>query len=145
VILVGWVAVVILCYVLSRHDQVYRVGYLWSELYPRYIGLFQLPVFTGLIYAAWPWVLKRRATATREGMAVVSCVMLVFAIVLWARPWIPEAALVAESRAFDQQVRQQHYVSSEASFSITETPWYYLMLRDAYLGGKGFDTYFSKN
>jgi hypothetical protein len=144
VILVGWVAVVILCYVLSRHDQVYRVGYLWSELYPRYVGLFQLPVFTGLIYAAWPWVLKRRATATREAMVGVSCLMLVLAGVLWLRPWIPEAALVAETRAYDPQVRQQHYVQNESSFSITETPWYYLMLRDAYLGGKDFDAYFSK-
>lgn len=145
VILVGWVAVVILCYVASRHDMVYRVGYLWSELYPRYIGLFQLPVFAGLIYAAWPSVLKRRATATREAMAVVSCLMLVLGVILWMRPWIPETALVAEAQAYDQRVRQQHYVPKEASFSVTETPWYYLMLRDAYLGGKSFDEYFSRN
>jgi hypothetical protein len=145
VILLGWVVVVILCYVLSRHDQVYRVGYLWSELYPRYIGLFQLPVFAGLICATLPWVLRKRPTATRDGMVAASGLMLVLAGILWLRPWIPEAALVAEARAYDQQVRQQHYVPSEASFSITETPWYYLMLRDAYLGGNDFDTYFSKN
>ncbi|WP_206635316.1 hypothetical protein, partial [Mesorhizobium sp. M7A.F.Ca.AU.002.03.1.1] len=57
--------------------------YLWSELYPRYIGLFQLPVFAGLIYAAWLWVLAKRKTATREALAVVSCLMLIIAVTEW--------------------------------------------------------------
>ncbi|OAF01250.1 hypothetical protein AYJ54_29690 [Bradyrhizobium centrolobii] len=145
VIVVGWVAVVILCYVVSRHDYVYRVGYLWSELFPRYIGLFQLPVFAGLIYAVWPWVLAKRPTATREALAVLSCLMFVIAIIEWKGPWTPTADIVAKSRTYEQEVLQQRYTPEEASFSKIETPWYYLMLRHAYLGGKGLDQYFSKS
>lgn len=143
VILLGWVAVVILCFAVSRIDQVFRVIYLWSELFPRYIGLFQLPVFAGLIYAVWPWILTKRTTATREALAVVSCLMLVLAVAQWNRPWIPTAAIVAQSQAFEKLLGQ-HYAPDEGSFSKTETPWYYLMLRRAYLGGKGLDEYFAK-
>lgn len=143
VILLGWVAVVILCFAVSRNDQVFRVIYLWSELFPRYIGLFQLPVFAGLIYAAWPWVLAKRPTATREALVAVSCLMLVLGIIKWKGPWTPTAAVVAEARVFEK-VLDQHYAPDEGSFSKTETPWYYLMLRRAYLGGKGLDEYFSK-
>ncbi|MEY9186223.1 hypothetical protein ABIG06_000139 [Bradyrhizobium sp. USDA 326] len=144
VILLGWVAVVIFCFAISRIDQVFRVIYLWSELFPRYIGLFQLPVFVGLIYAVWPWVLTKRKTATREALALVSCLMLVLAVVQWRRPWIPTAALVADAQAYET-VLGRHYVPDEGSFSRTETPWYYLMLRRAYLGGKGLDEYFAKS
>lgn len=143
VILLGWVAVVILCFVVARNDQVFRVIYLWSELFPRYVGLFQLPVFAGLIYAAWPWVLVKRPTATREALVAVSCLTLVLGIIKWKGPWTPTAAVVAEARVFEK-VLDQHYAPDEGSFSKTETPWYYLMLRRAYLGGKGLDEYFSK-
>lgn len=141
VILFGSVALVLLCYFVSRKDHVFRVIYLWSELFPRYIGLFQLPVFAGLIYAVWPWVLAKRRTATREALAVVSCVMLIIAVTEWKRPWSSSAAIVAHARTFEN-VLGQRYAASEGSFSKTETPWYYLMLRHAYLGGNGLDEYF---
>lgn len=144
VILLGWVAVVILCFAVSRIDQVFRVIYLWSELFPRYIGLFQLPVFAGLIYAVWPWVLTKRTTATREALALVSCLMLFLGVAQWKRPWIPTAALVAQAQTFEKKILGQHYAPDGGSFSKTETPWYYLMLRRAYLGGKGLDEYFAK-
>ncbi|MDF0497953.1 hypothetical protein [Bradyrhizobium yuanmingense] len=141
VILLGSFALVLLCYAFSRKDHVFRVIYLWSELFPRYIGLFQLPVFAGLIYAVWPWVLAKRRAATREALAVVSCVMLIIAVIEWNRPWPSTAALVAHARTFES-VLGQRYAPSESSFSKTETPWYYLMLRKAYLGGNGLDEYF---
>ncbi|WP_407188742.1 hypothetical protein [Bradyrhizobium centrosematis] len=141
VILLGSVALVLLCYVVSRNDHVFRVIYLWSELFPRYIGLFQLPVFAGLIYAVWHWVLMKRSTATRGALAVVSCVLLIVAVTEWKRPWPSTAGIVAHARTFEN-VHNQHYTQSEGSFSKTETPWYYLMLRHAYLGGNGLDDYF---
>ena len=141
VILLGSVALVLLCYAISRSDHVFRVIYLWSELFPRYIGLFQLPVFAGLIYAVWPWVLAKRRAATREALAVFSCVMFVVAVIEWNRPWPSAAALVAHARTFDS-VLGQRYAPSQGSFTKTETPWYYLMLRHAYLGGYGLDEYF---
>ncbi|MCA1501837.1 hypothetical protein [Bradyrhizobium sp. NBAIM14] len=140
-ILLGSFVLVLLCYVVSRNDHVFRVIYLWSELYPRYIGLFQLPVFAGLIYAAWLWVLAKRKTATREALAVVSCLMLIIAVTEWKRPWNSTAGFIAHARTLENALGQ-HYKPIEGSFSKTETPWYYLMLRRAYLGGSGLDEYF---
>lgn len=144
VILLGWVAVVVLCFFVSRNDQTFRVIYLWSELFPRYIGLFQLPVFAGLIYAAWPWILAKRPTATRDALVAVSCLALVLGIIKWKGPWTPSEAIIVQAQVFEK-VLDQRYVPNEGSFSKTETPWYYLMLRRSYLGGKGLDEYFSKS
>lgn len=144
VIALGSLALVILCYVASRGDLLYRVIYLWSELFPRYIGLFQLPVFAGLIYAGYRWLLARRLSIEREALAALSCLMLVIAITEWKGPWTPTAAIAAQGQVFEK-VLQQHYVRDDGSFGRVESPWYYLMLRRAYLGGKGLDEYFSKS
>ena len=57
--------------------------------------------------------------------------------------WCEQLAPTEQRKGFEK-ILGQHYAPDEGSFSKTETPWYYLMIRRAYLGGKGLDAYFAK-
>jgi hypothetical protein len=145
IILAMWLAIALVCFAF-RHDQVYRVIYLWSELPSRFVGLFQLPVFAGLMYPLWVALFaKYPPNVTRLAFAVISCLALILAVNQWKGPWISTETLVSNSHQFDEPVSQGSSGVKGGSFSKIETPWYYIMVRKAFLGGDGIAEYFAKH
>jgi hypothetical protein len=142
VILAIWSVVLVVCFVLRR-DIFFRVIYFWSELPPRYVGLFQLTVVAGLTYPVWLALLKMRPHVAREATAVIAGLMLVLSVHQWAGPWTTPEVLASRSRQIEE-ASAKGYSGDEGSYSRIETPWYYLILRRAYLGGSGITEYFAK-
>lgn len=133
----------VICF-LFRNDTFYRVIYFWSELPSRYVGLFQLPVFIGLTYPVWLAIVRWRPHAIEVAAAAISCVMLFVGIVQWRQPWDPIMALAGQARQFDETVAKG-YAGDRGSYSRIETPFYYLLVRQALLGGEGTAEYFGKS
>ena len=141
VILAIWLAVFLVSYIVSRHDNMYRIIYFWSELPSRYVGLFQLPVFVGLAYPAFTALAG--SNPVRSGTAIISCLALAFAI--GASGWTFNGPAVATKWANTvEQWIAKNYAGDQGGYSRIETPWYYLMVRHAYLGGKTISDYFGK-
>lgn len=143
-ILAAWFVILLICFAF-RHDQAYRVIYLWSELPSRFVGLFQFTVFTGLIYPACVMLMAKLPNASRLAFAGICALALLLAYNQWNLPWIPKETLVANSLKFDEPVAKGYSGVAGASFSKIETPWYYLMVHKAFLGGDGIDEYFAKH
>jgi len=108
------------------------------------VGLFQLPVFIGLTYPVWLAIVRWRPHAIEVAAAAISCVMLFVGIVQWRQPWDPIMALAGQARQFDETVAKG-YAGDRGSYSRIETPFYYLLVRQALLGGEGTAEYFGKS
>jgi hypothetical protein len=137
-----WFAVLVICF-LFRKDTFYRVIYFWSELPSRYVGLFQLTVFAGLTYPVWRAVVSWRPRAVKEATAIISCLMLLLAVNQWRHPWDSMTVLANQTRQFEETIAKG-YAGDSGSFSRVETPFYYLLVRRAFLGGEGTAEYFAK-
>lgn len=142
IIVLIWLVVLLICYAFRR-DTFPRVVYLWSELPSRFVGLFQLIVIAGLTYPVWLAIIGIRPRATREAMAVISCVAIALATYQWTRPWTPTSSLVNGARLTEERIATG-YSGEEGSYSRIETPWYYLILRQSFVGGDGLAEYFAK-
>ena len=143
IIVLLWLAVLLVCYAF-RHDAFPRVVYLWSELPSRFVGLFQLTVIAGLTYPVWLAIIRMRPRAIREAMAVISCAAIALATYQWARPWTPTSSLVNGARQTEERIATG-YSGEQGSYSRIETPWYYLILRQSFVGGDGLAEYFAKH
>ncbi len=142
IILFGlWLLIYFICYSF-RNDTFYRVIYFWSELPPRVVGLFQLPVIAGLTYPLWV-ALMRRGGIAREILPVATIlVMTMLAVAQWRAPWHSTTDLENRSRDLELDLAKG-YSSSESSFIRIESPWYYLMVKRAYVGSISIADYFS--
>lgn len=143
IILTVWFFVLLVCFA-CHHDNVYRVIYLWSELPPRFTGLFQLPVFAGLMYPVWVGLLTKRPNAPRVGFAVISCLAVILAADQWESPRVPKEVFSKNSQDVEATV-SRGYAGTAGNFHAVETPFYYLMLRKALVGGDGISEYFAKH
>jgi hypothetical protein len=84
-----------------------------------------------------------RPHVAREATAVIAGLMLVLSVHQWAGPWTTPEVLASRSRQIEE-ASAKGYSGDEGSYSRIETPWYYLILRRAYLGGSGITEYFAK-
>jgi hypothetical protein len=142
IIIMLWLVVLLICYAF-RWDTFPRVVYFWSELPSRFVGLFQLPVIAGLTYPVWLAIVRMRPRVVMGASAMIASVMLVLAVSQWAGPWAPITELASRTRQMEE-ISAKGYQGEAGSYSRIETPWYYLMLRRAFLGGRGITEYFAK-
>lgn len=142
VIFAIWFDVLVVCF-LFHNDTFYRVIYLWSELPSRYVGLFQLTVIAGFTYPAWTALVRTRPRIAGEAIAIMSCLMLFIAVTQLHGPWLSSSALYNGARQLEPIIAKG-YDGEAGSYSRVETPWYYMILRKAYLGSPGIDEYFVK-
>jgi hypothetical protein len=142
VIMATWLLVFVVSYLVSRHDNVFRIVYFWSELPSRYVGLFQLPVFVGFAYLIVAALGRFGANAAQVTTAALSCVALGVAVGGADLTFGRAEALTAQSQHIDQMA-EESYPGDQQGFML-ETAWYYLMIRHSYVGGKTISDYFGK-
>jgi hypothetical protein len=65
-------------------------------------------------------------------------------IIQWRQPWDLITVLASQGRQFDETVAKG-YAGDFSSYSRLETPFYYLLVRQALLGGEGTAEYFEKS
>jgi hypothetical protein len=141
-ILMAWFFVYLVSFAF-HHDNVYRVIYLWSELPPRFVGLFQFSVLAGLLYPVCIRLLARRPDEPRWGFALVACLALGLTVQQWMVPRVSKELLEKNSQDVEASIARG-YTGTDANFHVIETPWYCLLLRNVFLGGDGIAEYFAK-
>ena len=67
-IFAAWLAVILISYLASRNDAWYRLIYFWSELSPRYIGMFQLILHRRHPVSRWSSRCSRRGRCWKRGL-----------------------------------------------------------------------------
>jgi hypothetical protein len=142
VLLAIWFCLVPIVYVLSRNDAWYRLLYFWSELPPRYISLFQLPVCAGLVYPIWLIATKRRQTVRKTvAPAILSLVLIGVLTAATAQPWQDIEERVRRGRAYQAALRDDWPSTSdhESGFEF-ETAWYFRMAYRAVTGERASQT-----
>jgi hypothetical protein len=142
-----WLVLILISYLAARNDAWYRVIYFWSELSPRYIGMFQLSLIAGLLFpliammqSAWP-------AAGKWIAASVAAVMVALAVsqvtTLQMRSL---ASQIQWAQEFDTRVGTQRdaYGGGKVPTIRDETAWYYLLVRNAILGDRSLAAFFGK-
>ncbi|MBR0695283.1 hypothetical protein [Bradyrhizobium lablabi] len=142
VIITLWLGILLISYFVAKNDVWYRVIYFWSELSPRYIGMFQLSVIVGLTYPAWDALLRDRVDRQKVAMAAITIVALAVTASQSTKGWVALDNLRNGSQRFEEvTVRNNAHSGPLQSFGSEETAWYYLMLRRAIIGGKDITTF----
>jgi hypothetical protein len=137
---------ILISYLASRDDAWYRLIYFWSELSPRYIGMFQLSLIAGILYPFVIWMQSARPFVGNVITASVAVVMLALAI----SQMIPEhTGLASQTRyaqTFDKTTSQRRdvYAGPARPTMRDETCWYYLHVRNAILGDRSLSAFFGK-
>jgi hypothetical protein len=147
VIFAAWLGLILVSYLASRNDAWYRLVYFWSELSPRYIGMFQLSFLAGILLPLVMMLEAARPTASRWVTAAVTAVMLATATGLaMAERTRDVASQVQRAQSYDKAVTEQKnvYVGDKVPTMRDETFWYYLLVRNAILGGRSLDAFFGK-
>lgn len=144
VIFTAWLGLILISYLASRDDAWYRVIYFWSELSPRYIGMFQLIVFAGLSYPLIARMVSTRPTAERAATMAVAVLMLVMAVGQLPQERKGYAFQKMRAAPYDRETiaKKDVYAGSTTPSMRDETIWYYLLVRDAVLGGDGISAFF---
>lgn len=146
VIFAAWLVVILTSYLASRNDAWYRLIYFWSELSPRYIGMFQLSVLAGLLY---PVVVMMHSARPAIGQTVVASFALV--MLALATSEVMQVQTLSGSRPRGAQVyeqatsqRKDAYAGSTIPTMRDETSWYYLLVRNAILRDRSLSAFFGK-
>ena len=147
IIFAAWLGLILISYLASRNDAWYRLVYFWSELSPRYIGMFQLSFIAGILLPLVIMMESARPAASNWVKATVAAVMLVTATSLvMAERKRDLASQIRWTRSFDKTVaeRKDVYVGDKVPTMRDETTWYYLLVRHAILGDRSLDAFFGK-
>lgn len=145
-IFAAWLALILISYLASRNDAWFRLVYFWSELSPRYIGMFQLSFIAGILF---PLILAMQSTRPVLGTrltAAAALVMLGLAVGQVTGPWSRLGEQLRQAPNFDKATDEQRnvYVADRVPTMRDETRWYYLMVRNAILGDRSLANFFGK-
>jgi hypothetical protein len=140
-----WFVLLLISYFASRNDAWYRVIYFWSELSPRYVGMFQLSVGAGVIYPLVATMQSARPATERVVTVCFAVLMLIGAVSQLAveRDGISSAIRVAR-RYEESSLRKDVYLGSTRPEMSDETTWCYLLVRNAILGDRSISSFFGK-
>jgi hypothetical protein len=145
IIFAVWFVLLFIIYFASRNDAWYRVIYFWSELSPRYVGMFTLSVAAGLLY---PLIASMQSARPRtEGFVtvVVAVLMLIGAAGQMAQDRGGLASATKAAQRYEAtSLSKDVYVESTRPEMRDETAWYYLLLRSAILGDRSVSSFFGK-
>jgi hypothetical protein len=146
VIFAAWLGLILISYLAARNDAWFRVIYFWSELSPRYVGLFQLSVFAGLLYPLVVMVRSARPKTERAVTMAVTFVMLIMAASQLPQERKGYAFQKMRAQPYDEETTgpKDVYAGSTTPSMKDETSWYYLLVRDAILGENGLSAFFGK-
>ncbi|MFL6836789.1 MAG: hypothetical protein ACJ8FZ_05720 [Bradyrhizobium sp.] len=146
IIFAAWLVVILLSYLASRNDAWYRVIYFWSELSPRYIGMFQLSVIAGVLYPVVVMMQSARPSMYRAVTMSVAVVMLAMATsqIVQERTGFASQLRAAQSVEKVTSQRKDVYTGSTVPTMRDETSWYYLLVRNAILGDRSLSAFFGK-
>jgi hypothetical protein len=150
VLFAAWFGLILISYLASRDDAWYRVIYFWSELSPRYVGMFQLSVIAGMLYPLVVWMQSARSVTGNVITASVAVVMLAIAIsqiqMMVARHGFVSQAITAQAEDYEKATSQSRDVYAGTTIPTTrdETSWYYLLVRNAILGDRSLAAFFGK-
>jgi hypothetical protein len=146
IIFAMWLVLILISYLASRNDTWYRLIYFWSELSPRYIGMFQLSFIAGILYPLIVMLQTSRPTAFKWVTASATVIMLAIATSQMMVERTGFAAQLRGSKAYDKVVseRRDVYVGDKVPTMRDETSWYYLLVRNAILGDRSLAAFFGK-
>jgi len=146
IIFAAWLVLILVSYLASRNDTWYRLVYFWSELSPRYVGMFQLSFIAGVLFPLIVMLQSARPGTSRWVTASVAVVMLAIAIsqVMGERRGL--ASVIRGSQNCDKMTseRRDVYVGDKVPMMRDETSWYYLLVRNAILGDRRLSAFFGK-
>lgn len=146
IIFAMWLVLILISYLASRNDTWYRLIYFWSELSPRYIGMFQLSFLAGILYPLIVMLQADRPKAFKWVTASAVIVMLGVAISQATAERTGFASQLRGAKAYDKVVseRRDVYVGDKVPTMRDETSWYYLLVRNAILGDRSLADFFGK-
>lgn len=146
IVFAAWLAVILISYLASRNDAWYRLVYFWSELSPRYIGMFQFTFIAGMLFPLVLMMESARPVLNRRVTAAVTVVMLGVSVYLLWSPWVRLPDMVRGGPKYDKAVSEQRnmFVDGRVPSIRDETALYYLMVRKALVGGRGVSDYFGE-
>lgn len=141
-----WLVLILISYLASRNDTWFRLIYFWSELSPRYIGMFQLPFIAGILYPLVVMLQTARPQAFKWVTASATVIMLGIAISQAMVERTGFASQMRGAKAYDKVVgeRRDVYVGNNVPTMRDETSWYYLLVRNAILGDRSLAAFFGK-
>ena len=145
IVFTAWLGLILLSYLASRNDSWYRLVYFWSELSPRYIGMFQLTFWAGILFPLILMLQAARPAADRWLAASAAVVMLTIGVsqVTIERTRLADGLRVIPD--FDRAVSGQRNVYADKAPTMRdETSWYYLLVRNALLGDRSLAAFFGK-
>jgi hypothetical protein len=145
IVFAAWLGLILISYLASRNDSWYRLVYFWSELSPRYVGMFQLTFWAGVLFPLILTLQAARPASNRWLAASAAAVMLAIGVsqVTIERTRLAEVLRVAPG--FDRAVSGQRNVYADKVPTMRdETSWYYLLVRNAVLGDRSLATFFGK-
>jgi len=145
IVFAAWLGLILLSYLASRNDNWYRLIYFWSELSPRYIGMFQLTFWAGVLFPLILMLQATRQAAYRWVAASAAVAMLAIGVsqVTIERTHLAEQLRLAPN--FDKTVSEQRNVYADKVPTMRdETRWYYLLVRNAVLGDRSLAAFFGK-
>ena len=145
-IFAAWLAVILISYLASRNDAWYRLIYFWSELSPRYIGMFQLSFIAGIVFPLVLTMQTTRPLLDKRLAAAASVVMLGLAISQLVGQGVRLPDMLRHAPTLDKVTNEQRnvYVADKVPSMRDETGWYYLMVRNAILGDRSLTNFFGK-
>jgi hypothetical protein len=146
VLFAAWLGLILISYLASRDDAWYRLIYFWSELSPRYIGMFQLSVIAGILYPLVIWMQSARPVIGNVVTASVAVAMLAIATsqVMPARDGFASQMRAAQAYEKTTSQRRDVYAGTSTPTMRDETSWYYLLVRNAILGDRSLTAFFGK-
>lgn len=140
-----WFVLLLISYIVSRSDVWFRVIYFWSELTPRYVGMFQLVVVAGFMFPLAVVVQSRWPRAVRFGAVCIAVLMLIAGASQLGMKRSGVAAMTMMARAQDaKSLKTDSYAGPARPDTRDETTWYYLLLRSALVGDRSIDAFFGK-
>jgi hypothetical protein len=142
-----WLVLILISYLAARSDAWYRVIYFWSELSPRYIGMFQLSLIAGLLFPVIAMMQSARPAAGKWFAASVAAVLVAVAVSqVMTQQMRSLASQIQWTQELDTKVAAQRdaYGGGKVPTIRDESAWYYLMLRNAILGDRSLATFFGK-
>jgi hypothetical protein len=146
IIFAVWLVLILISYLTSRNDVWYRLIYFWSELSPRYIGMFQLSFIAGILF---PLVVMLQTARPKAFKWVTASAVVVMLGLATSQAMVERTGFAAQMRGaktFDRVVgeRRNVYVGDKVPTMTDETSWYYLLVRNAILGDRSLADFFGK-
>jgi hypothetical protein len=144
VLFAAWFVLLLICYFASRNDPWFRVIYFWSEVSPRYVGMFQLSVGAGLIYPLVAMLRSARPAAERVTVVCIAVLMLAGAAAQFRVELTGIASGTKGARRYEASSLRTDVYAETKPGTGDETTWYYLLLRSAFLGDRSISTFFGR-